>query len=108
MLPQGEMTRLGSISPLLFVRVKNVCASWIKAIKDYLKGFFLYSLISHFHAERHCLDQYIMLCLFGKIIGIPHVFNYYHLRLLPFYVRRLDSWKREVLRERDFFDRIQD
>jgi len=82
--------------------------SWLKTIKDYLKGFFLYGVVSHVYAEKRCLDDLIMLSLFGGIIGVPHLFNYYHLRLLPYYVTRLDPWRRRVLREKDFFDRIQE
>lgn len=93
---------------VFFFTGKNLCAFWIKTIKDYLKGLFLYGLVGHFYAERRCLDRCIMLSLFGNTIGIPHLFNYYHLRLLPFYLGRIDSWKRDVLRERDFFDHIQD
>jgi hypothetical protein len=82
--------------------------SWIETLKDSLKGFFLYSLINHIQAEKRCLDDLIMLSLFGNSIGFPFLFNYYHLRLLPHYAKRLESWKRRVLKERDFFDQIND
>jgi hypothetical protein len=49
-----------------------------------------------------------MLGLFGRFIGFPSLFNYYHLRLLPFYIKRMDRWKRRVLKERDFFDQVYD
>jgi hypothetical protein len=83
-------------------------SSWIRSIKDYLKGFFLYGLLNHLYAEKRCVDELFMVGLFGNLIGIPSLFNYYHLRLMPYYVRRLDPWKRRVLKERDFFDRVYD
>jgi hypothetical protein len=46
--------------------------------------------------------------LFGKTIGFPDLFNYYHLRLMPLHMRDFDRWKKDVLRERDFFDRINE
>jgi hypothetical protein len=49
-----------------------------------------------------------MVALCGKLIGFPGLFNYYHLRLLPYCVKRLGPWKRRVLRERDIFDHIRD
>ncbi len=49
-----------------------------------------------------------MVALVGKAIGFPGLFNYYHLRLFPYYVKRLGPWKRRVLRERDFFDQIRE
>jgi len=85
-----------------------VKCSWIQTVKDYLKGFFLYSLIEGAYTEKRCLDDLFMVILLGKVIGFPGLFNYYHLRLFPYYVRRLGPWKRRVLRERDLFDHIRD
>jgi hypothetical protein len=78
----------------------------LKTIKRYLKGFFLYGFIEGIRGQKRRLDEAIIFCLFGKFIGVPGLFNYYHLRLLPYYVGQLHSWKRRVLRERDFFDQI--
>ena len=58
------------------------------------------------YSERRRLDELFMLSLFGETIGFPHLFNYYHLRFLPYYVGRFGAWQREVLREKDFFDHI--
>ncbi len=82
--------------------------AWIKKIGDYLRGFFLYGIIEGINAEKHCLDELFMLGLFGKAIGFPGLFNFYYLRMMPYYVRRLTPWKRRILRERDFFDHIKD
>jgi hypothetical protein len=85
-----------------------VASTWLQTIKQYIKGFFLYSLLEGAEAERRCLDELFMVALFGKAIGFPGLFNYYHLKLDPYYVRHLEQWKRRVLRERDFFDQIKD
>jgi hypothetical protein len=85
-----------------------VTSTWLRTIKQYIKGFFLYSLLEGAHAERRCLDELFMVALFSNAIGFPGLFNYYHLRLFPYYVRHLEQWKRRVLRERDFFDQIKD
>lgn len=82
--------------------------SWIRTIKDYLKGIFLYNLISEAYIQKRHLDELIMFSLFGKIIGVPFLFNYYHLRLIPYYVPRLALWQKRVLKKKDFFDRIED
>ena len=101
------MTKPGNISPHTCEDIKIVF-SWVRAAKDYFKGFFLYSLIKGVYEEKRFLDNLFMLCIFGKVIGFPCLFNYYHLRFMPFYMKALDSWKRDVLREKDFFDRIND
>lgn len=86
----------------------GMLSAWIKTIGDTLKGFFLYGFLEGIHAEKRCLDQVFMLGLFGRMIGFPGLFNYYHLRLMPYYMRRLGYWKRRVLKERDFFDFVKD
>lgn len=83
-------------------------SSWIKVIKDYLTGFFLYGQLDYLYSEKRCLDNLFMLGLLGRTIGFPYLFNYYHLRLFPYYLKRLEPWKRRVLKERDFFDYVSD
>lgn len=83
-------------------------SSWLKSLRDYFKGLFLYGLHSHMQAEKRCIEDLFMLGFFGKPIGFPHLFNYYHLRLLPYYMHRLLPWKKRVLKERDFFDKVSD
>ena len=82
--------------------------SWLKTVGGYLNGFFLYGLARGLYEKRRSLDMLIMTSVFGRTIGFPHLFNYYHLRLMPFYMRFLGTWKRNVLRERDAFDQIND
>ena len=88
--------------------VNKLKFGWIKTIEDYLKGLFLYGLIDGVYAEKRCLDHLFLLGLFGNIIGFPYLFNYYHLRLMPYQIRRLNPWMRRTLKERDFFDHIKD
>ena len=82
--------------------------AWIKKIEGYLKGFFLYDMIEGINAEKRCLDDLFVLGVFGKEIGFPGVFNFYYLKLTPYMIGRLGPWKRRVLREKDFFDKIKD
>lgn len=86
----------------------EIVLSWVRAVKDYLKGFFLYGIIKGVYEEKRSLHNLFMLYLFGKTIGFPHLSNYYHLRLMPLYMRDFVRWKKDVLRERDFFDRINE
>ena len=81
---------------------------WLNTIKRYVKGFFLHGFLDGINAQKRRLDEAIIFCLFGQFIGVPGLFNYYHLRLVPYYIGQLYSWKRRVLRERDFFDHISD
>jgi hypothetical protein len=92
----------------LELRSSGMISSLIKTIKDYLIGFLLYGQLSYLYSEKRCVDHLFMLGLFGNSIGFPSLFNYYHLRLLPYYMSQLRPWKRRVLKERDFFDQVYD
>jgi hypothetical protein len=50
---------------------------------------------------RASMERLFMLGLFGEIVGVPIIPSYYALRLLPFVVPQIETWKRQVLRERE-------
>jgi hypothetical protein len=78
------------------------------ALKDFLKGLLLYNIGQHFYEQKRGLEDLFMLGLFGPLIGIPHLFQYYSLRLLPYYVQDFQAWKKRMVKERDFFDQVGD
>ena len=45
-----------------------------------------------------------MVVVVGDMIGLPVIPPYYSLRLLPFVTPNVLTWKRRVLREREFTD----
>lgn len=50
---------------------------------------------------RARLETLFMLGVFGDMLGVPILPPYYGLRLLPFVVPQVETWKRSVLRERE-------
>jgi hypothetical protein len=50
---------------------------------------------------RAAMERLFMLGLFGEIVGVPIMPPYYGLRLLPFVVPQIETWKRQVLQERE-------
>jgi hypothetical protein len=85
-----------------------VLSKFITALKDFLKGLLFYNIGQHFYAQKRCLENVFMLGLFGPLIGIPHLFQYYSLRLLPYYAREFQAWKKRMVKEQDFFDKVSD
>jgi len=83
-------------------------SSFLKVLRDCLEGLFLYDLREGINEEKRRQENLFMLGLFGPLIGFPRLFNYYHLRLMPYCMRRLGYWKQRVLKERDFFDHVKD
>ena len=62
---------------------------------------FTYEIVQEVREMRGSLDRLFMLGLFGDMLGVPILPPYYGLRLLPFVVPQVETWKRSVLRERE-------
>ena len=63
---------------------------------------FTYEIVQEVREMRGSLDRLFMLGLFGDMLGIPILPPYYGLRLLPFVAPQIGTWKRSILREREF------
>ena len=62
---------------------------------------FVHEIVEEMRELRASLNKLFMLGLFGDMLGVPLLPPYYALRLLPFVVPQLGTWKRSVLRERE-------
>ncbi len=58
----------------------------------------------HAMEMRADMENLFMLVTCGDMIGVPVLPPYYSLRLLPYVVPQIATWKRRVLREREFTD----
>lgn len=77
---------------------------------EMMKGV-LYGMASHGHVmaalrTRMYLEHLFMFITLGDMLGIPVLPPYYSLRILPYAVPNIKSWKMRVFRERDFTDAI--
>lgn len=73
-----------------------------RAIRDFLYGLSGYEFARHAIEARASLETIFMVTTMGDMIGIPVLPPYYSLRLLPFVVPEIATWRRRVLREREF------
>lgn len=72
------------------------------AIRDFLYGLSGYEFARHALETRTALETVFMVTTMGDMIGVPVLPPYYSLRLLPFVVPEIATWRRRVLREREF------
>ncbi len=76
-----------------------------EAWKDWLRGMFYGMTVYEFELimrrQRADLEHLFVLIAFGDLLGIPVIPPYYSLRLLPYVVPMVSTWKRRLLRERD-------
>jgi len=70
-------------------------------VREFLYGMFAHEIVQEVREMRASLERLFMLGLFGDMLGVPVLPPYYALRLLPFVVPRIETWKRQLLRERE-------
>ncbi len=78
--------------------------SFWQAAREFLYGLFGMEFAAHAMEMRASLESLFMLGTVGDMIGVPVLPPYYSLRLLPYLVPQISTWKRRVLREREFSD----
>lgn len=67
-------------------------------------GASVYDWVREVQKQRGEVERFFVLVVFGDMIGLPILPPYYSLRLLPYTIPQLESWKRCILRERDLTD----
>lgn len=83
---------------------KQPMTQWKQAIQEFLYGMMGFEFAQHALEMRADLENLFLLAIVGDMIGVPILPPYYSLRLLPYVVPQIATWKRRVLREREFTD----
>ena len=91
---------MGSLIPWL----KDECRRSSRIVREIMYGMTIHELDLELRRERGHLERLFMLMVFGDIIGLPLLPPYYSMRLLPYIVPSIRTWKRSLLRERDLTD----
>jgi len=55
---------------------------------------------------RASMEHLFILITMGDLLGVPILPPYYSLRLMPYVVPQISTWKRRMLRERDVTDAL--
>ncbi len=76
----------------------------MQSIREFLFGMFAKEFAEHALEMRGSLESLFMLSVVGDMLGLPVLPPYYSLRLLPYVTPQIATWKRRVLREREFTD----
>jgi hypothetical protein len=75
-----------------------------QAVRDFMYGMLGMEIAEHAMEMRASLESIFMLGTVGDMLGVPILPPYYSLRLLPYVLPQIETWKRRVLREREFTD----
>ncbi len=75
--------------------------NFINSLRDFFYGMYGYEIERHTVEMRASMETLFMAITFGDMLGLPIIPPYYSLRMLPFVVPSIATWKRRVLRERE-------
>jgi hypothetical protein len=75
-----------------------------RTFREILYGMTVHEMDLELKRGRGNLDHLFMLVVFGDLVGLPLLPPYYSMRLLPFIIPSIETWKRSLLREKDLTD----
>ncbi len=78
----------------------------LDAAKATLYGMAGHDMTRYALKTRGSMEHLFILITMGDLLGIPILPPYYSLRLLPYVVPQISTWKRRMLRERDLTDAL--
>lgn len=77
---------------------------FLHALREFIYGMTGFEFEQHAIEMRATMESLFMAVTFGDMLGLPIIPPYYSLRMLPFVVPSIATWKRRVSREREFSD----
>lgn len=83
-------------------RLRNLARS----AKEFLYGMAGHDMTRFAMKTRGSMEHLFILITMGDLLGIPILPPYYSLRLLPYVVPQISTWKRRMLREKDLTDAL--
>ena len=79
-------------------------AGFMETAKSVLYGMAGHDMSRYALKTRGSMEHLFILITMGDLLGIPILPPYYSLRLLPYVVPQIATWKRRMLREKDVAD----
>lgn len=79
---------------------------WLDSLKSTLYGMAGHDMARYALKTRGSMEHLFILITMGDLLGIPILPPYYSLRLLPYVVPQISTWKRRMLREKDLTDAL--
>jgi hypothetical protein len=78
----------------------------IQAVKEVIYGLAAHDSARFAMKTRASMEHLFILITMGDMLGVPILPPYYSLRLLPYVVPQISTWKRRMLKEKDLTDAL--
>ena len=73
-------------------------------LREVTYGMAVHDMTRYALRTRASMEHLFILTTMGDMLGVPILPPYYSLRLLPYAVPQIATWKRRMLREKDLTD----
>jgi hypothetical protein len=73
-------------------------------VREVTYGMAAHDMNRHAMRTRASMEHLFILITMGDMLGVPILPPYYSMRLLPYVVPQISTWKRSMLREKDVTD----
>jgi hypothetical protein len=73
-------------------------------VKQVTYGMAAHDMTRYALRTRASMEHLFILVTMGDMLGVPILPPYYSMRLLPYVVPQVSTWKRRMLREKDVTD----
>ncbi len=77
-----------------------------RGIRAFIYGMAAHEMTRQALKTRGSMEHLFILITMGDLLGVPILPPYYSLRLLPYVVPQISTWKRRMLREKDLTDAL--
>ncbi len=77
---------------------------FLRSMQEIIYGMASHDMSRYALRTRASMEHLFILITMGDMIGVPILPPYYSLRLLPYVVPQISTWKRRLLREKDVSD----
>jgi hypothetical protein len=78
----------------------------IEVLLEFIYGMAGHDMTRFALKTRGSMEHLFILITMGDLLGVPILPPYYSLRLLPYVVPQIATWKRRMLREKDLTDAL--
>ena len=75
-------------------------------VREFLYGMAAHDMTRYALKTRSSMEHLFILITMGDLLGVPILPPYYSLRLMPYVVPQISTWKRRMLREKDLTDAL--
>jgi hypothetical protein len=77
---------------------------FLSNLREIVYGMAAHDMSRYAVRTRASMEHLFILITMGDLLGVPILPPYYSLRLLPYVVPQIATWKRRMLREKDVSD----